>query len=116
MDKNQIIEAFATAHADALYAGTDLHSQKRQEVIDGLQKYSPSNLKEVFDDFVVLFVQSNHDIEDHEEYGLYAMNPEWGGDLSEHPRYEEFLEEMEINYATEVILPVVEKTLGLTLD
>ena len=111
---NKIIEAFATVHADALYAGSYLYPEKRQEVINKLSEYGSTTLKEVYDDFVVHFVEGNYDLEGHDEYGLYAMNPEWGTDLSEHPRYEQMLEDMEDYYAAEIVLPVVEETLRLT--
>ena len=116
MDKNQIVKAFATVHADALYSGSYLYPEKHQEVIDKLNEYDSYTLQEIFDDFVVHFVEGNYDLEGHDEYGLYAMNPEWGADLSEHPRYEELLEEMEDYYAAEIVLPVVEQTLALTAD
>ena len=110
---NKVIEAFATVHTDALYSGSYLYPEKHKEVIDKLTECGGTTLHEIFDHFVVHFVEANHDLEEHDEYGLYAMNPEWGIDISEHPRYEQMLEEMESYYAEEIVLPVVEQTLTL---
>lgn len=113
---HKIIEAFATVHAQALYGESSLYPKKRQEVIDMLTYYNLKTPPEVYGNFIMHFVEGNYDLEDHDEYGLYAMNTDYGGDLSEHPKYEQMIEEMEDNYAKEIVLPVVEKTLGLTLD
>jgi hypothetical protein len=107
---NNYIETLATVYADVLYRGFKSYSQKRQEVIDKLNQFNPSNQKDAFQLFVEFFVQGNYDLEGDDRYGLYARHPEIGYDISEHPKYESLLEQMEDDFAYEIILPMLNQT------
>lgn len=111
---NNYIETLATVYANTLYGGFQSYSKKRQEVIDKLNEYSPTTEEKTFELFVELFVYANYDLECDDRYGIYACNPEIPGDISEHPHYESMVEQMEEDFAYEVILPTLNKTLATT--
>jgi len=111
---NNYIETLATVYANTLYGGFKSYSTKRQEVIDKLNEYNPLTEEKTFELFVELFVYGNRDLEEDDRYGIYPSNPEVHGDISEHPHYDFMIEQMEDDFAYEVILPMVNQTLETT--